>query len=128
MASNILSIGQSALSAAQVGMSTTGHNIANASTPGYNRQVVQQGSVAGQNLGYGFIGKGTEVTAVKRVYNEFLNTQVISANTNKSQLNTYHTQIQRINNMMADPATGLSPALQDFFSSVQDLTSQPKCE
>ncbi len=125
MASNILSIGQSALSAAQVGMSTTGHNIANASTPGYNRQVVQQGSVAGQNLGYGFIGKGTEVTAVKRVYNEFLNTQVISANTNKSQLNTYHTQIQRINNMMADPATGLSPALQDFFSSVQDLTTDP---
>ncbi|MDA8260097.1 MAG: flagellar basal body protein, partial [Betaproteobacteria bacterium] len=40
MASNILGIGQSALTAAQVGLSTTGHNIANASTPGYSRQVV----------------------------------------------------------------------------------------
>ena len=35
MATNILSIGQSALTAAQVGINTTGHNIANASTPGF---------------------------------------------------------------------------------------------
>ena len=40
MASNILSIGQSALAAAQVGLATTGHNIANASTPGYKAKDV----------------------------------------------------------------------------------------
>ena len=40
MGSSILSIGQSALNAAQIGVATTGHNIANASTAGYTRQVV----------------------------------------------------------------------------------------
>lgn len=125
MASNILSVGQSALTAAQIGLSTTGHNIANASTPGYTRQVVMQGAVAGENLGYGFIGKGTEVVGISRMYNEFLTAQVTTAQTNKSQANTYYSQIQRINGMLADPTSGLSPALQDFFKGVQDVTSDP---
>ena len=47
MTTNILSIGQSALAAAQVGLATTGHNIANSGTVGYTRQMVTQGAVAG---------------------------------------------------------------------------------
>jgi flagellar hook-associated protein 1 FlgK len=122
---NILSVGQSALAAAQVGLATTGHNIANASTPGYSRQEVVQGAVAGQDAGFGFIGKGTEVTAVKRVYSEFLNNQLLSTQTTKGQLDSYYTQIQQINNMLANPTAGLSPALQDFFKGVQDMSADP---
>jgi flagellar hook-associated protein FlgK len=40
---SIFSIGVSGLNAAQVGMLTTSHNIANASTAGYNRQQIVQG-------------------------------------------------------------------------------------
>lgn len=125
MTSNILSIGQSALAAAQVGLATTGHNIANSGTAGYTRQVVTQGAVAGQNSGYGFVGKGTVVTGVTRVYSEFLSTQVLGAQVTKSGLDTYYAQIRRIDNLLADPAAGVSPALQDFFSSVQNLAAQP---
>jgi flagellar hook-associated protein 1 FlgK len=122
---SILSVGQSALNAAQVGLVTTGHNIANAATPGYNRQVVMQSAVNGQDVGYGFVGKGTEVTGVRRVYSEFLGNQVVSTQTAKGQLDSYYSQIQQINNMLADSKSGLSPALQDFFSSVQATTSDP---
>ena len=122
---SILSVGQSALAAAQVGLVTTGHNIANAATPGYNRQVVMQGAVSGQDAGFGFVGKGTEVTGVRRVYSEFLGNQVVSTQTSKGQLDSYYTQIQQINNMLADSKSGLSPALQDFFSSVQSTSSDP---
>ena len=122
---SILGIGQSALAAAQIGLSTTGHNIANASTPGYSRQVVTQSAVAGQNLGYGFVGKGTEVSGVKRVYSEFLHNQVLAAQTSKGQLDSYYTQIQQIDNMLADPTAGLSPAMQDFFKGVQELSADP---
>ncbi len=125
MTSNILSIGQSALAAAQVGLATTGHNIANAGTAGYTRQVVTQGAVAGQNTGYGFVGKGTEVTGVNRVYSEFLSSQVLGAQVGKSALTTYYSQISRIDNLLADAAAGVSPALQDFFKSVQNLAAQP---
>lgn len=125
MASNILGIGQSALTAAQVGLSTTGHNIANASTPGYSRQVVVQGASLPQNFGFGFLGQGTEISTVKRIYNDYLGNQVQTAQTAKSGLDSYYTQIKQIDNLLADPASGLSPALQDFFSGIHDLASNP---
>jgi flagellar hook-associated protein 1 FlgK len=125
MATNILGIGQSALTAAQVGLATTGHNIANASTPGYSRQVVVQGAAQAQDFGFGFMGQGTEISTVKRVYNEYLGVQVQTAQTAKSGLDSYYAQIKQIDNLLADPTSGLSPALQDFFSGVQELASNP---
>ncbi len=125
MATSILSIGQSALAAAQAGLSTAGHNIANASTPGYSRQVVVQSTAQAQNFGYGFLGQGTQISTVQRVYSEFLGVQVQSAQASKSGLDTYNTQIKQINNMLADPMAGLSPSLQDFFSGIQTMASNP---
>jgi len=125
MATSILSIGQSAIAAAQAGLNTTGHNIANASTPGYSRQVVIQGAAQPQNFGFGFMGQGTQVSTIQRVYNEYLGVQVQSAQASKSGLDSYYTQIKQINNMLADPTAGLSPSLQDFFSGIQTLASNP---
>lgn len=125
MASSILSIGQSGLVAAQVGLATTGHNIANAATPGYSRQVVVQGAAQAQNFGFGFMGQGAEISTVKRIYSEYLGVQVQSAQTAKSGLDSYYTQIKQIDNLLADPTSGLSPALQDFFAGVQELSSNP---
>ena len=125
MSSSILSVGQSALAAAQVGLVTTGHNIANASTPGYSRQIVMQGAVAGQDNGFGFVGKGTEVTAVRRVYSQFLSDQVNSAATAQGRLSAYYTQAKRIDSLLADPSVGVSPALQGFFKDVQNLSADP---
>ncbi len=125
MATSILSIGQSALAAAQAGLSTTSHNIANASTPGYSRQVVIQGAALPQNFGTGFMGQGTQVTAVQRIYNDYLGVQMQSAQASKSGLDTYYTQIKQLDNMLADSTAGLSPALQDFFSGIQGMASNP---
>src|SRR5574340_1577562 len=125
MATSILSIGQSALAAAQAGLSTAGHNIANASTPGYSRQVVVQSTAQAQNFGYGFLGQGTQISTVQRVDSEFLGVQVQSAQTSKSGLDTYNTQIKQINNMLADPMAGLPQSLQDFFSGIQTMASNP---
>ncbi len=125
MGTNILSIGQSALAAAQAGLSTAGHNIANASTPGYSRQVVVQSAAQAQDFGFGFMGQGTQVSTVQRIYNEFLGVQAQSAQASKSGLDTYYTQIQQIDNMLADPMAGLSPTLQDFFSGIQAMASNP---
>lgn len=125
MASSILGIGQSALAAAQAGLATTGHNIANAATPGYSRQQVVQGSAGSQDYGFGFVGKGTVINDVRRVYSELLSNQVRTAETTKNQLETYFAQVSRINNQLADQASGLSPVLQEFFKGVQDLASNP---
>jgi flagellar hook-associated protein 1 FlgK len=118
---NILSTANSALIAAQAGLATTGHNIANANTPGYNRQIVVQAAIAGQNEGGGFIGKGSTILTVQRRYSEYLGDQIRSVNTSKGQIETHYTEATRINNMLADPSSGLAPVLQDFFKGVQDL-------
>jgi flagellar hook-associated protein 1 FlgK len=125
MATSILSIGQSALAAAQVGINTTGHNIANAATPGYNRQIVVQGAAQAQNFGFGFLGQGVDVTSITRVYNEFLGNQVQSAQTTLSGLDSYYSQIQQIESLLADPTTGLSAAMDEFFAGLQDVSTNP---
>lgn len=125
MGSNILGIGQSALAAAQLGIATTGHNIANASTVGYNRQVLYQSAAAPQNLGGNFVGQGTQVNQIARVYNEFLAQQVNNSQSSSNQISTYYSQISQINNLVADSSAGVSPALQDFFKSVQNLATSP---
>ncbi|MFP5392104.1 MAG: flagellar hook-associated protein FlgK, partial [Gammaproteobacteria bacterium] len=125
MAGNLLSIGKSGLFAAQVGLSTTGHNIANANVAGYTRQVVQQQSSQAQDYGYGFVGSGTQIAAIKRYSDTFLNAQVRTAQASTSSLNSFHAQISQVDNLLADTTSGLSPALQDFFKGVQDVASNP---
>lgn len=123
MAGDLLNIGKSGLFAAQAGLATTGHNIANAGVPGYSRQTVVQAAATAQNTGYGFIGSGTQVTDIKRFSDSFLNAQVRSAQSASSALTAYNAQASQIDNMLADTSSGLSPALQDFFKAVQDVSS-----
>ncbi|MFA5171231.1 MAG: flagellar hook-associated protein FlgK [Sulfuriferula sp.] len=125
MATNILSIGQSALAAAQIGISVTGHNIANASTLGYSRQVVVQGAAPAQNFGFGYLGSGVDVNNVQRMYSDFQAAQVRSSQTIQSGFSSYYTQISQIDNMLANTTSGLSPTLQNFFKGIQGLSADP---
>ncbi|MFL6676033.1 MAG: flagellar hook-associated protein FlgK [Massilia sp.] len=118
---SLLSIGKTGLFAAQAGLSTTGHNIANANVAGYSRQLVVQASATAMGEGYGFVGTGTQIAQVKRYSDEFLNAQVRSAQASTSALDAYHAQISQVDNLLADSTSGLSPALQDFFAAVQNL-------
>ncbi|NHZ60988.1 flagellar hook-associated protein FlgK [Massilia genomosp. 1] len=125
MSGNLLNIGKTGLFAAQVGLSTTGHNIANANVAGYSRQTIIQSSGIAQNYGYGFVGSGTEVEQIKRYSDSFLNGQVRSAQTQVSSLDAFYSQISQVDNLLSDSTSGLSPALQDFFKGVQDMASNP---
>lgn len=118
MGSSIISIGVSGLNAAQAGLTTTQHNIANANTAGYNRQQIVQSTNLPQFTGAGFLGQGTNVSGVKRIYDDFLNGQILQGQAQSSQLSTYLAQVSQIDNVLADPAAGMSPAMQDFFNSM----------
>ena len=126
MSTSIFSIGVSALNAAQVGLATTEHNIANANTPGFNRQEVIIAARQAQFTGSGFLGQGVDAVSVKRVYSEFLGRQVLNEQGQSAQLNTYYAQIQQIDNMVADPVAGLSPAIQEFFGAVNNVSNFPE--
>ncbi len=125
MASNIYSASLSGMNAAQYGISTTQHNIANASTPGYSRQMLVLNSRIAQGSGSGFVGQGVDVTGVKRNYDQFLTTQVRQEQSQASYLSSYLGAMKQIDNMVADPAAGVSPAIQDFFNAANGMASNP---
>jgi flagellar hook-associated protein 1 FlgK len=127
MSNGIFGIGLSALQAAQRGLLVTGHNISNTATPGYTRQQVIQSTTEAKATGSGFIGQGVQTDTVKRAYNQFLSRQVAQAGTESSQLETYFSQMKQIDGLLADSigGSGLSPALQDFFGSLQEIATNP---
>lgn len=115
----------SGLNAAQVGILTASHNISNASTAGYNRQEIVQGTNVPTLTGNGYIGQGTHVTTVKRIYDQYLSRQVLSAEAGAAEMDSYLTQIRQIDNLLADSSAGLSPALAAFFKGVQEVAANP---
>lgn len=125
MSSGIFGIGITGINAAQMGLLTTSHNIANVDTPGYNRQRISQASNSAIATGSGFIGQGTRVDTVSRIYNSVITNQINQSQTNASQLSQYYDHISQIDNMLADDTAGLSPTLQDLFKGVQTVASNP---
>lgn len=125
MGSGFFNIGITGLNAANVGLNVASHNIANANTEGYRRQTVAQATLTALPTGNGYIGQGTQVENVQRAYNQFLSARVLSADTGAHELSQWYTQIQQIDNLLADPNAGLSPALQSFFSGVQEASANP---
>lgn len=121
----ILNIGTSALLAFQRSLSTTGHNIANSDTEGYSRQRVNLATQIPQQTGVGYLGSGVKVTEIERMYDDFLATQMRSAQTSASEMENYFSHASRIDNILADPNIGLDPAIQDFFDATQVLADDP---
>jgi flagellar hook-associated protein 1 FlgK len=113
------------LEAAQAGLLTASHNISNVNTPGYSRQTVVQTTNEPQFTGAGFFGTGVRVDTVRRNYSDFIAVQVRQAQTQASQFDTYNSQIGQIDNLLADPDGGLSPALNDFFASINAVAAHP---
>ncbi|PAS97274.1 MAG: flagellar hook-associated protein FlgK [Candidatus Dactylopiibacterium carminicum] len=121
----LLSISLTGINAAQAGLSTTAHNIANAKVDGYNRQQVVQGTADPMFSGVGFFGQGARVDTVQRVYSQFLASQVLSADTARAQYETYYNQIKQVDNLLSDTTAGLNPALDSFFEGVQQVAAAP---
>jgi flagellar hook-associated protein 1 FlgK len=125
MSTGFFNSGISGLNAARLGLMTTEHNIANASTPGFNRQRTIQATNWASLTGSGYVGQGVQVSTIERMYDRFLSGQVNQAQTALSELDAYSAQITQVDNMLADPSAGLSPALQDFFKGVQAVAANP---
>ena len=115
---SIFSIGLSGLSAAQSALSTTSNNLSNVYTEGYNRQL----TILGESYSNGSMGTGVSVDEVQRQFNSYVTEQYNDANSQKSALESYQSQVSQIDDLLADSDAGLAPLVQDFFSSLDDLT------
>ncbi|UVL00089.1 flagellar hook-associated protein FlgK [Pseudomonas sp. B21-048] len=122
---SLLNIGMSGLSASQTALMTTGNNIANADTAGYSRQQTVQGTKASNPFGNVYIGTGTTLADVRRVYNSYLDAQLQTSTSLNSDSAAYAGQISPLDALLSDSGTGLNGALTKFFASVQNVNAKP---
>ncbi|WDY59460.1 flagellar hook-associated protein FlgK [Pseudomonas sp. PSKL.D1] len=122
---SLINIGMSGLGAAQSGMYTLGNNIANADVESYSRQQNVQKTKGGQQVGQVFIGSGTTLADVRRVYNAFLENQLRTTTSLSSEASSYLDQITPLDTALSSSDTGITAALQSFFSAMQDAAAKP---
>jgi len=126
--SDVLSVGISGALAAQRGMSTSSHNIANANTEGFSRQRVDVGTRPAQVTGVGALGTGVQINQISRIHNDFIASDMRTNASITSGVQINYDYTSQIDNMLADPKAGLAPTLQSFFSSINNISNDPSSQ
>lgn len=117
----------------QSALNTTGHNIANANTPGYTRQRVN--FVQTEPFPYasknrpdypGQTGTGVEAGTIQRVRDSFLDTQFRYENNKVGYWDSRADALLKMEEIMNEPSeTGLAKTFDRFWQSMQDLALNP---
>ena len=117
--------GVSGVNAAQIGISVTGNNMSNMKTENYSRQTVELVTKKPQYTYNGAIGKGVDVAAVRREYDDLLAANVRNSNSNYLYYNSMSTTLKSamlyFNEL--ESGSGLGDALKNYFNAWQDLSN-----
>ena len=122
---DVLGISTSGALAAQRALSTTSHNIANATTKGYSRQRTDLATRPPQSQANGAVGTGVIVDNVRRVYDEFVVEELRNTSSLSTELDTQYDYISQVDTMLSDPNAGLAPAIQNFFGAMNGVADDP---
>lgn len=123
--SSLLNIGTTATSAFQTALATTSHNIANIGTEGYNRQRVEIESNIPLRTSGGYVGSGSSVQSVERVYASYIQDQLSSSNSLKSRFEEQLSLSKNIEGVVSGNDEGLQQFMQRLFDSLQNLSDNP---
>ncbi|MDP1785382.1 MAG: flagellar hook-associated protein FlgK [Sulfuricurvum sp.] len=123
---NALHIGYSGLNAAQIGIDTTGHNIANAETEGYSRQRVVTSEATPISITPGGRGNGVQISEIIRVFDSFVNARYESAAQSKEYSDTLKKNLEELSTYFPDiDNVGIKEDLKNYFDLWQSLASNP---
>ncbi|MBS4223193.1 flagellar hook-associated protein FlgK [Lederbergia citrea] len=114
----------------------TGHNIANANTPGYTRQRVNFEQTtpypaASMNRPQipGQLGTGVKDGTIQRIRDTFVDEQFRGENNKFGYYESLAESISKMEDIMNEPSDfGLSKAMAQFWQSLQDLSTNPENE
>jgi flagellar hook-associated protein 1 len=123
------------LLAQQRALDTTGHNVANANTPGYSRQeavltaapALRIPAGALQSGGGADVGAGVDVMAFSRIRDVFLDAQYRTQATVLGDRTATASSLDRAELALAEPSdNGIGDLLGKFWSSWSDLANAPE--
>ncbi len=122
---NTLNTALTGMLAFQRALQVTSHNITNANTPGYTRQVAEFSTRTGASEGGNYLGGGTQISNVRRIYDSLQVGQLRTSTTGFARFNTLDSLAGRMDVLLADADTGLNASLQSYFNSLQDVANDP---
>ncbi|NPA71792.1 MAG: flagellar hook-associated protein FlgK [Gammaproteobacteria bacterium] len=122
---DMLNIASLSLNTFQKALEVTSHNIANASTEGYNRQQVIIESNAPGTSSTNFQGGGASVGGVDRVYSEYMQTQLYSSLAMKERYATQESLATQVEGIIASNDEGVQEFMGRYFDSLQSLANNP---
>jgi flagellar hook-associated protein 1 len=123
-----INVALSGLYTSQRNLDTVGHNISNATTPGYSRQLsVQNASRPIAVLdGTGMIGTGSEVLSVDRIRDEYLDFKYWSENIANGEWSAKAELLAEVETTFGEPSnSGFVTIMNDFFNAYQELAKDP---
>jgi len=123
MSSSLINTAMSGLNAAQAALNTVSNNISNYNVTGYTRQNTVLTQANSTMTSGGYIGNGVQVTGVQREYDSFITNQLRAAQTQSAGLTTQYQQMSKIDNILSSTTNSLATNIQDFFKTIQTLTS-----
>ncbi len=121
------SIGISGLQAAQKAFDIIGNNVANAATNGYHRQRIELRPAYTSQVSSVLIGGGVEVTGVTRLIDDLLEQEILRQESLLGQISQEFGTLRTVENAFGElvEGSGLSGAIDKFFSALQDLSAHP---
>ena len=123
---NTLGIGYSGLKTAQSGITTTGHNIANAGTDGYSRQVVSQKANYPMHQIPGDVGNGTHIDSIKRAHDSFIYDKLKSSSASMEFNEFSKKTLEEISGFFPDlEDLGIAKDIKEFFNCWSNLAQNP---
>ncbi|WP_286233301.1 flagellar hook-associated protein FlgK [Thalassotalea sediminis] len=125
MSFNLFQTGVSGLLSSQQQLATTGHNIANVNTDGYNRQRAEQTTLVGDSFGGNFLGSGTYVEDITRLYNQFSYKEQLLNSTNLGEANAFHASLTQLNEIMSSSGNQVSGSIERFYTSINSIADNP---
>ncbi len=124
--SSAFAIGRSTLTAAQIGIQTTGNNVANAATPGYSRQTVSLAGISDARWGGQFIGRGVEVQAIRRHVDQALQQRLWSSLSSENAAATDLRLLSGVETTLnALGETNVGSQMSRFFNAWSELANAP---
>jgi len=124
--SDLFQIGADALSAFRRAINTTTHNIANLNTEGFSRQQVVFGTRTPHLItSVGAIGNGVQITGIERITSQFATSRLFDAKANHARDEAHHAMAARIDDLIAEDALSVAPALNEFFAALEDASTDP---
>ncbi|MEY8197821.1 MAG: flagellar hook-associated protein FlgK [Colwellia sp.] len=125
MSVSLYQSGVSGLLAAQQQLATTGHNIANVNTDGYNRQRAEQNASQGLNNGNNYIGGGTYIQDITRLYDQFSHKEQVMNQSKLSNADSLHARLTQLDQVMSTSGNAVVSSLDNFYQAVNGVADNP---